>query len=370
MTMIPFLDLRSINEQYKDEIIKSVHKVISSGWYVLGEEVEKFEKKFYEYCGVSYATGVANGLDALFLIFEAYKILGVFNDGDEIIVPANTYIASILAISKSGLKPVLVEPNIETYNIDSDLIEKSITKKTKAILPVHLYGRCCDMDRINLIAKKHNLKVIEDSAQAHGAIYNNKKTGSLGDASAFSFYPGKNLGAMGDGGCVTSNDHALVKTIRALRNYGSEEKYLNIYKGCNSRLDEIQAAILSVKLKYLDEKTQKRQDIAEFYCNNIKNNKIILPNCPKSNPKSHVWHLFTIRTKDRKKLQQYLLNNKIETMVHYPIAPHKQKAYEELAFMRLPTTELIHKEILSIPLYQTMKKQDIIYIVKILNEYE
>ena len=325
--MIPFLDLKKINANYSQQIKEATARVVDSGWYILGKEGEAFEDEFAKYCGVKHCLGVANGLDALILIFRAYKELGLMNDGDEVIVPANTYIASILAISANNLVPILVEPNIATYNIDHDLIEEKITAKTKAILAVHLYGRVAEMARINEIAKKYNLQVVEDSAQAHGAIENNKRVGNLSNASAFSFYPGKNLGALGDGGAITTNDGKLAEVIKALRNYGSHQKYHNLYKGFNSRLDEIQATILSIKLKYLDDENKERQKIAKFYCENI-NNNIILPNYPQ-NQQSCVWHLFVIRCDKRDDLQKYLLERGVQTVIHYPIPPHKQGAYRE-----------------------------------------
>ena len=367
--MIPFLNLQKINSKYQEQINQANARVVDSGWYILGREGEAFEDEFAKYCGVQHCLGVANGLDALILIFRAYKELGLMRDGDEVIVPANTYIASILAISANNLKPILVEPNIATYNIDADLIEAKITKKTKAILAVHLYGRACEMDKINAIVKTFNLKVIEDSAQAHGAFYGDKRVGNLGDASGFSFYPGKNLGALGDGGAVITNDDKLADVIKALRNYGSHQKYQNIYQGFNSRLDEIQAAILQVKLPYLDEENEQRRKIAKIYCDNIKNPKIILPNFP-DQTKSCVWHLFVIRTENRDRLQKYLLENGVQTVIHYPIAPHKQKAYQELSGLSLPITEKIHNEVLSLPMSPSMTKEEVDIVAKVINKYE
>jgi dTDP-4-amino-4,6-dideoxygalactose transaminase/predicted nucleic acid-binding protein len=363
---VKFLDLKKVNFQYINEFEKAYDKVLKSGWYILGEEVKNFEKEFANYCDTKYAIGVGSGLDALKLIIRGYKELGVFKEQDEIIVPANTYIASILAISEEGLNPVLVEPKLDTYLIDPQKIEEKITPKTKAIMVVHLYGQTCEMDKIYEIAKKFNLKIIEDSAQAHGAYYKDKKAGNLGDASAFSFYPGKNLGALGDGGAITTNDKDLMEVIKALRNYGSYKKYENLYKGYNSRLDELQAAFLRVKLKYLDKIIQKRKQIAKYYLENIKNDKIILPKIITDS----VWHLFIIRTKDRDKLQKYLLDNKIQTLIHYPIPPHKQKAYKEWNNLSFPITEKIHKEVLSLPMSEVMEKNEIEYICKIINNYE
>jgi len=359
-----FLDLKKINLRHEKEFNDVFNKFLNSGWYILGEEVKKFEENFADYCGTKYCIGVANGLDALILILKAYN----FEAGSEIIVPANTYIATILAISANGLTPVLIEPDINTYNIDPDKIEEKITKKTKAVMVVHLYGQAAKMDKINNVAKKYNLKVIEDSAQAHGAVYNGKKTGSLGDISGFSFYPGKNLGALGDGGAVTTNNFELAEKIRVLRNYGSEVKYKNTCKGFNSRLDEIQAAILNIKLSLLDEDNQRRQEISKYYRKNIKNKQIILPETPKE--ESHVWHLFVIRTENRTKLQKYLSDNGIQTMIHYPIAPHKQKAYKELNTLALPITEKIHKEVLSLPISPVMNDEEIKKVVEVINKYE
>ena len=366
--MIPFLDLKGINAQYREELIDACTKVIDSGWYVQGSEHKEFEKEFAQYCGTKYTIGVANGLDALILILRAYKEMGLMQDGDEVIVPSNTYIASILAIAENNLVPVLVEPNINTYLLDPSKIEKKITSRTKAIMPVHLYGQTCEMDEINAIAKKHNLKVIEDSAQSHGAYYKDKRSGNLGDASGFSFYPGKNLGALGDGGAVTTNDKVLADTIKALGNYGSAKKYENIYKGTNSRLDEMQAAMLRVKLDYLDREIAYRRDIANYYLAEINNENIILPEC--KNNKNHVWHLFVIRTTKRDKLQKYLLDNGIQTLIHYPLAPHKQEAYKEWNKDNYPISEQIHAEVVSLPISGIQSIEDTKKIIEIINEYK
>jgi len=366
--MIPFLDLKKLNAQYRDELIEACTRVIDSGWYILGKEVEEFEKEFANYCGTKYAIGVGNGLDALTLILRAYKELVILSNGDEVIVPANTYIASILAITNNNLTPVLVEPNVDTYLIDPDKIEENITPKTKAIMVVHLYGQTCEMDKINEIAKKYNLKVIEDSAQSHGAYYKDKRSGNLADASGFSFFPGKNLGALADAGAITTNDDQLVEVLKALRNYGSHKKYENIYKGVNSRLDEIQAAILRVKLKYLDEEIERRRKIARFYLENIKNDNIILPKVREDN--NHVWHLFVIRTEKRDKLQKYLLDKGIHTLIHYPIPPHKQVAYKEWNNKSYPITEKISKEVLSLPISGILTLEEAEKIVKVVNEFD
>ena len=365
--MIPFLDLKSINAQYREELIEACTKVIDSGWYIQGNECSEFEKEFAQYCGAKYAVGVANGLDALILILRAYKEMGVLSDGDEVIVPSNTYIASILAISQNNLVPVLVEPDLDTYLIDPLKIEEKITSKTKAIMPVHLYGQTCEMDEINKIAKKYGLKVIEDSAQSHGAYYKNKRCGNLGDASGFSFYPGKNLGALGDGGAVTTNDEELAHTIKALGNYGSHKKYENLYKGVNSRLDEMQAAMLRVKLRYLDIEIEKRRAIADYNLENIKNENIILPKVRAKD--NSVWHLFVIRTNKRDELQKYLLDNGIQTLIHYPLAPHKQEAYKEWSNESFPISEQIHDEVLSLPISGVQSLGDTMKIIEILNNF-
>ena len=365
--MIPFLDLKELNTQYKAELIEACTRVIDSGSYIQGNECKEFDKEFASYCGAKYAIGVANGLDALILILRAYKELGFMKDGDEVIVPSNTYIASILAISQNNLVPVLVEPDINTYLLNPSKIEEKITSKTKAILPVHLYGQTCEMDKINEIAKKYNLKVIEDSAQSHGAYFQDKRSGNLGDASGFSFYPGKNLGALGDGGAVTTNDEELANTIKALGNYGSHKKYENLYKGVNSRLDEMQAAMLRVKLRYLDNELEKRRDIANYYLENIKNENIILPVVRAES--NHVWHLFVIRTSKRDELQKYLLDNGVQTLIHYPIPPHNQNAYKEWNNESYPISEQIHTEVLSLPISGVQNLENTKNIVEKLNEF-
>lgn len=361
--MIKFLDLHKINERFRDEIDDRIKRVLDSGWYLLGEQDKIFEEHFAKYCGTKYCIGCANGLDALTLIIRAYG----FGFGDEIIVPANTYIASILAISENGCTPVLVEPDINTYNINPNLIEEKITDRTKAIMVVHLYGQAVQMDKIWELAKKYNLKVIEDSAQGHGAIYKGKRTGNLGDASGFSFYPGKNLGCMGDGGCVTTNDDELASKIRAIANYGSHKKYCNLYKGINSRLDEIQAAILDVKIPYLDSDNTRRREISKYYRENIKNPKIILPKVYDEN--AHVWHVFAVRTEQRDEFQEYLKQNDIQTLIHYPTPPHKQEAYKEWNNLSFPITEEIHKTILSLPISPVMTDEEVEKVVEVINGY-
>lgn len=363
--MVKFLDLQKVTAKYTDEIHQAVNRVIDSGWYLQGSENEKFEINYSEYIGVKHTIGCANGLDALIWIFKAYIELGVMSVGDEIIVPANTYIASILAISENGLIPILVEPSIETYQIDETKIESAITKKTKAILLVHLYGQCAYTENFSKLCDKYHLKLIEDNAQAHGCMFRGKKTGSIGDAAGHSFYPGKNLGALGDAGAVTTNDDELAKIIRALANYGSIKKYVFKYIGRNSRLDEIQAAILNVKLKYLDSDIQKRKDVARYYNENIKNHRIILPQI--NDWDSHVFHIYSIRCTDRERLQQYLNENGIQTNIHYPIPPHKQECYKELNSLSLPITEKIHNEELSLPMSPVMTENEIIKVVKTIN---
>lgn len=361
--MIKFLDLKKINNRYREEIDSRIKNILDKGWYLQGEENENFTKNFANFCGTKFALGVANGLDALNLIIKAYG----FGNGDEIIVPANTYIATILAISENGCIPILVEPDIKTYNINPDSIEEKITSKTKAIMVVHLYGQAVQMGKIWKIAKKYNLKIIEDSAQAHGAIYQENRTGNLGDASGFSFYPGKNLGCMGDGGAVTTNDEELFNKIKAIANYGSDRKYHHIYKGVNSRLDEIQAAVLDVKLKHLDSDNNKRREISKYYRENIKNSKIILPET--YDEKSHVWHIFAVRTKNRDEFQKYLTERGIQTIIHYPTPPHKQGAYKEWNNLSFPITEEIHNTILSLPISPVMTDSEIEKVVEVVNEY-
>jgi dTDP-4-amino-4,6-dideoxygalactose transaminase len=366
--MIKFLDIQKINLQYQQEIEKTLLKTFQSGWYVLGNEVLEFEKNLANYIGSKYAIGVANGLDALRLILKAYLELGIFYENDEIIVPANTYIASILAITDCNLKPILVEPNLETFNIDISKIEAAITPNTKAIMVVHLYGQAVFSEELIALSKKYKLKIIEDNAQAIGAVYNTKKTGNLADAAGFSFYPSKNLGAIGDAGAVTTNDDLLAKTIRTLANYGSEIKYTNKYKGLNSRLDEIQAAVLNIKLKYLDSETKKRQEIAKKYCSEIINPKIIVPKYPEIDSQ-HVWHLFVIRTENREKLVEFLSENQIQTLIHYPIAPHKQECYQSMNELSFPIAEKMHNEVVSIPISPVMTAIEVEKVIEILNKY-
>ena len=371
--MIQFLDLKSVNNQYQKELKEACARVIDSGWYIAGNELAQFEKHFAEYCGTKYCIGVANGLDALILTLRAWKEMGKIKDGDEVIVPANTYIASILAISENNLKAVLVEPDELTLNLSAQNIAKAITSKTKVILPVHLYGQLADMPAIVELAKKHNLLILEDSAQSHGASIDGKKSGNWGDASGFSFYPGKNLGALGDAGAITTNDEELSKTLNALRNYGSHEKYKNLFKGVNSRLDEIQAAMLDVKLKYLGNEISARRKVAELYLAGIKNSEIQLPlsaNTKATQFESHVWHLFVIRTKKRELLQKHLTECGIQTLIHYPTPPHKQKAYKELNHESFPLTEEIHNQVLSIPIGPTITAEQVSNVISALNGFK
>lgn len=366
--MIKFLDLQKINLRHQEEIETKISQVFRSGWYLMGQELSSFESNLSQYIGAKHAIGVANGLDALRLILRGYIEMGIMDRGDEILVPSNTYIASILAISDNGLIPVLVEPDINNYNIDTKKIEEKITSKTKGILIVHLYGRTVFSENLKNIAEKYQLKIIEDNAQAIGAEWNGKKTGNLGDAAGFSFYPGKNLGALGDAGAITTNDDELSKTIRALANYGSNQKYVNIYQGLNSRLDEIQAAVLDIKLKYIDEENTVRKNIAKKYIAEISNPKIILPENP-ADENEHVWHLFVIRTENRNELQKYLTENGIQTLIHYPIPPHKQQAYKEWNEQSFPISEKIHEEVLSLPISPVMTEEEVEKIIEIINEF-
>jgi len=384
--MIPFLDLKKINEPYETAFQEKLKSVLGNGWYILGKEVETFEKAFAEYCNKKYCIGVGNGFDALVLIFKGYIEIGKLKKGDEVIVSANTYIASILAILQADLIPVLVEPKLETYNLHPDLIQEKITSKTKAILAVHLYGQLAEMNKINDIAEKNSLIVVEDAAQSHGAKINNSQNKDskfqnsesnsfvilseveeLSNACAYSFYPGKNLGCLGDGGAITTNNSELAKVLFSLRNYGSKKKYHNEYIGVNSRLDELQAGFLNLKLPNLDSDNEKRRNVAKRYLSEIKNDKIVLPFWDFSN--NHVFHLFVIRTEDREKLQEYLTQHNIQTVIHYPIPPHKQKAFLEWNNLSFPITEKIHNEVLSLPISPVLTDEEITFIIEILNQY-
>ena len=368
--MIKFLDLKAINAQYREELIQACTEVIDSGWYIRGSQVSKFEANFAAYCGTTECIGVANGLDALTLTLRAWKEMGKLQEGDEVIVQANTYIASVLAITENRLVPVLVEPDPDTFNLSPENIERAITPKTKVILPVHLYGQISPMVEIMAIAKQHNLLVLEDCAQSHGASINGKKCGNWGDAGAFSFYPGKNLGALGDAGAVTTNDSELADVIRALGNYGSKEKYVNEYQGVNSRLDEIQAAMLNVKLKYLDHEIAARRAVAAAYIKGISNEKIKLPlskDVDVENYEGHVWHLFVIQTDNRDELQRQLKDKGIETLIHYPIPPRKQQAYSETPNLEMPLTQAIHDSVVSLPISPVQLRNETTEVVDALN---
>lgn len=354
--MIPFLDLQAINARERDALITAFTRVLDSGWYVLGEEVAAFEREYAQYCGTQFAVGVGNGLDALTLTLRAYRELGRLQPGDEVVVPANTYIATILAISENGLTPVLVEPDPATCNLDAALIEPALTPRTRAILPVHLYGQTADMTAINAVARKHGLLVIEDSAQAHGARHAGKCAGALGDASGHSFFPSKNFGALGDAGAVTTSDAQLADVVRALRNYGSREKYVNEYQGVNSRLDELQAAFLRVKLARIDSDNVRRCELAQRYLAGIRNPAIALPSIGAKN--EPVWHVFVVRVPDRDALQRHLQDRGIGTLIHYPIPPHQQRAYQPWNARSYPVTERIHAEVLSLPISPVLTDAD------------
>ncbi len=367
--MIKFLDLKKINSLHSEELLEKSKKIINSGWYLNGKSLEEFEKNFSKYQNSCNVVGVGNGLDALKIILKAYIEKGNFKKGQEVIVPAHTYIASIMSIIDVGLIPVLVEPNIKTFNIDFDLIEEKINVNTCAIMLVHLYGRVCWSDKIEQLKNKYNLKIIEDCAQAAGAEINGIKTGAIGDAAGFSFYPGKNLGALGDAGAICTRDYELSKICRALSNYGSVEKYVNEYRGYNSRMDEIQAGFLSVKLKYLDEENYKRSEIAKIYVKNIKNSKVILPELNEKREKENVWHLFVIRTKYRNRLSDFLSKRGIETLVHYPIPPHKQKCYSGMWLTNFPITEKLSDEVISLPISQVLTKAEAFKVVEAINQF-
>lgn len=371
--MIKFLDLKAINASFEPDLSQSVQRVVSSGWYLQGEEVHSFEKEYAEYIGVKHCIGVANGLDALRLILKAYIEMGIMAEGDEIIVPANTYIASILAITDNRLIPVLVEPDINTYNIDPFLIEAKITERTKGVMIVHLYGQNAMHPEIQRLVDKYSLKLIEDNAQAQGCFYGDRRTGSLGDAAGHSFYPGKNLGALGDAGAVTTNNDELAEVIRALANYGSKKKYENIYQGLNSRLDEIQAVVLRVKLRRLDADNQRRSKISQYYSNHIVHSEITLPISNSwltiQHSPTHVWHLFVIRTPKRDLLQTFLTENGIQTLIHYPIPPHKQLAYKDWNHLSFSIAEKIHREALSLPISPVMPIDDVVRVVDVLNRF-
>lgn len=366
--MIDFLNLKSANSQYRQDLLEACARVIDSGWYIGGSELTLFEQEFSAFCGVQYCVGVGNGLDALILSLRAWKELGQLKDGDEVIVPANTYIASILAISANGLVPILVEPDEASFNLSSASIRRALSARTRVVLPVHLYGQLADMPAIMAVSDEYGLLVLEDAAQAHGAAIGGKRAGSWGDAAGFSFYPGKNLGALGDAGAITTDDANLANTLRALRNYGSYEKYKNQFKGVNSRLDEIQAAMLRVKLSKLVEETQHRRAIAEMYLKGIQHPAVLLPQI--NGAEQHVWHLFVVRTRQRRALQQHLAKQGIQTLIHYPVPPHLQRAYQEWNERSYPLTEKIHEEVLSLPMGATLSMQAVQQVVDAVNSFD
>lgn len=366
--MIPFLDLKAINERFETDFQNSFQKFLDSGYYILGSQVKLFEANFAGFCGTNHCIGTGNGLDALRLILEGYKILGKLQENDEVLVASNTYIATILAIKQAGLKPVLVEADLETYSFDLNSLKNAISEKTKAIMPVHLYGQLSPMDEVLEISKHNNLLVIEDAAQAHGAKNKaGKYAGNLGDAAGFSFYPTKNLGALGDGGAVTTNDDALADVISKLRNYGASSKYVNEILGFNSRLDELQAAFLNCKLPFLEADNDRRRAIAKKYIFEIQNEKISLPKYDGS--ENNVFHLFIVRVENRNSFIDYLDRNGIGHLIHYPIPPHKQQALSEFSDLSFPNTEKIHEEIISIPMSPIMTDEDVNEVISILNSY-
>lgn len=365
--MIPYLDLKRVTESFEPELSTVVQRVMESGWYIRGKECENFERKFAEYCGTEFCVGVANGLEALTLIFKAYIALGRLHLGDKVIVPADTYIASVLSVSEAGLVPVLTDPDPITCNLSAFCVERVFDSSVKAVLAVDLYGRAIPGKELSEFAKSRGLILVEDAAQGHGAMENGKRAGSFGDAAGFSFYPGKNLGALGDGGAVTTSDAELAQTVRTLANYGSERKYVNLHKGMNSRLDEIQAAVLAYKLTRLDADNQRRTEIAERYLSEIQNSTVGMPDSGKSG--EHVWHIFALRTGSRERLQMHLKNCGIETLIHYPIPPHRQKAYREFADLNFPVAEKIAKTELSLPLYPQMTHSEISQVIKAVNAY-
>ncbi|NMZ91248.1 DegT/DnrJ/EryC1/StrS family aminotransferase [Pseudomonas marginalis] len=370
--MISFLDLKKINATMRDELVESCTRVIDSGWYIGGKELSDFENAFSAYTGSRHCIGVANGLDALNLTLRAWKELGKLKDGDEVIVPANTYIASVLAITENRLIPILVEPDAATFNLKPEYAAAAITARTRVIMAVHLYGQLCDMPALMGLAHRNNLLVLEDSAQAHGASHDGRQAGSWGHASGFSFYPGKNLGALGDAGAITTDDDELADTLRALRNYGSHEKYKNLYQGVNSRLDEIQAAMLSVKIKYLDEQTQQRRNVAQTYMDGIKNPNIVLPlpsGTRVQSLKDHVWHVFVVQCDRRDELQRYLAEKGIQTIIHYPVPAHQQQAYRDWNNKCYPITEAIHARVLSLPISPVMTLSETEFVIAAVNNF-
>lgn len=365
---IKFLDLQRINAEYREELIEAATRVIDSGWYIQGEECSAFEREFAAYCGTQFCVGVGNGLDALTLTLRAWKELGRLKEGDEVIVPANTYIATILAITENRLTPVLVEPDLETYNISPTQLEKAISARTKVVMPVHLYGRLAEMPEIMAIAQAHDLLVLEDAAQAHGASLNGRKAGNWGHAAGFSFYPGKNLGALGDAGAVTTNDEDLARTIQALGNYGSHKKYENLYQGVNSRLDEMQAAMLRVKLCHLDKEITARRKVATMYLQGITSDLVALPKWGMK--EQHVFHLFVVRCDRRDELQKYLREWGVQTLIHYPHPPHRQDAYGAWGDKNFPVTETISRDVLSLPMGPHVPDASVFSVISALNKMQ
>lgn len=363
--MIKYLDLKQVNAPYEEEIRQAIDVVLGRGWYLKGEATRQFEEHYADYIGTRHCVGCANGLDALTLILRAYKEMGVMQEGDEIIVPANTYIASILSITENGLHPVLVEPDIRTLQIDDSRIEEAVTDRTRAVMIVHLYGRCAYTDRIGDICRRHHLRLIEDNAQAHGCLFFGVKTGAIGDAAAHSFYPTKNLGALGDAGAVTTNDTQLADVVRELGNYGSARKYIFDHQGRNSRIDELQAAVLDVKLKHLDVANQRRKEIASLYMNKVNNPQLVIPQCDRDS----VWHIFPILSERREELQAYLTAHDVGTEIHYPIPPHLQRCYQSWNTLSFPITERIHLQELSLPCHPAMTDEDAEIIIQFLNSF-
>lgn len=365
--MVRFLDLEAINAVYAEKIEEALLRVARSGWYLRGKELRSFEEVYARYIGCRHAIGCGNGLDALRLILRAYMEMGVLREGDEVIIPANTYIASVLAVTDNGLKPVFVEPNEETLQIDDTLIEQAITPRTRVVMIVHLYGRCAYTEHVGELCRKYNLLLVEDNAQAHGARFNSRRTGALGHAAGHSFYPGKNLGALGDAGCVTTNDDELAAVVRALGNYGSEKKYVCKYAGYNSRLDELQAAVLAVKLPHLDEDNMRRASVAECYYKEVRNPLVRLPRYV--DPVSNVYHLFPVFCEERDRLRSYLMERGVETLIHYPIAPHQQNCYREYAHLSLPITERMHRTELSLPISPFMTQDEVRMVIEAVNDF-
>jgi dTDP-4-amino-4,6-dideoxygalactose transaminase len=369
MSKVPFLDIRDLKLARLPELLKAFNEVLDSGWYILGGQVLGFEEEFARFVGSKHCIGVGTGLDALTLTLRAWKELGLIAEGDEVIVPANTYIASILAVTENRLKPVLCEPDPVTFNLDTERLGLCLTNRTRAILPVHLYGRAANMTAISMFARNNGLLILEDAAQAHGALHMGRRVGNWGDAAGFSFYPGKNLGCLGDGGCVTTSDDHLAEVLRALRNYGSIKKYHNQYEGPNSRLDELQAAFLRPLLRHLDGENIRRREIAEIYLRALRSPLVCLPERPQV-PEEHVWHLFVVRVKHREQFAAHLMDHGVQTVIHYPIPPHKQRCFEKWNWEKLPITEAIHREVVSLPMSPALSEQQIRQVVEAVNSWQ